>query len=256
MRVSTSVSTPSWRVVCGNSKGVWSLLRRRRPLGAGVVSGPRPTIVIVADTRLYREGLATVLEQSGRIEVLGTAADGAAAVEAVWNLRPDMALLDMSIPSRAASVQAILETAPSVKVVGLAVPDAEKEVVACAEAGVSGLVTRDCTVDELVAAIESAARDELVCSPRMAGALLRRVAALSASTRRSESAVQTLTLREREIADLVACGLSNKEIAGELSIQATTVKNHVHRILEKMDAHRRAEIAARVGPWRRVGVKN
>jgi two-component system, NarL family, nitrate/nitrite response regulator NarL len=220
------------------------------------VTGRRPRVVIVADIRLYREGLATVLEQSGRVEVLGTAGDGTAAVEAVWRLQPDIALVDSSIPSHAHSVRAILETSPSVKVVGLAVPDAEPEVVACAEAGVSGLVTRECTVDELITAIESASRGELVCTPRTAGALLRRVAALSATSRRSEGAVQTLTVREREIADLVACGLSNKEIAGELSIQVATVKNHVHRILEKMDAHRRAEIAARVGPWRRTGTRN
>jgi DNA-binding NarL/FixJ family response regulator len=207
-------------------------------------------VVIVADIRLYREGLAAALERSGRIEVVGTAADGAAAVAAVWELEPDMALVDMAIPSGAASVRAILETAPLVKVVGLAVPDAEQDVVACAETGVAGLVTRESTIEELVDAIESAARGELLCSPRTAAALLRRVAALSADSR-GELGMQTLTLREREIAELVARGLSNKEIASELRIQVATVKNHVHRILEKLNARRRSEVAARVGPWRR-----
>ena len=206
-------------------------------------------VVIVAHIRLYREGLAGALERSGRVKVVGTVAEGASAVSAVWELQPDMALVDMGIPSRAELVRGILEATPAVKVVGLAVPEAEKEVVACAETGVAGLVTRESTLEELIAAIESAARGELLCSPRTAGVLLRRVAALSASSRR-EAAAPSLTSREREIAELVARGLSNKEIAGELRIQVATVKNHVHRILEKLDARRRSEIAARVGPWR------
>jgi two-component system, NarL family, nitrate/nitrite response regulator NarL len=234
-----------------NGKGVRSKLRLCGRLGVVPVSGTLPRVVIVADIRLYREGLAAVLQQSGRVEVVGTAEDGAAAVAAVWRLEPDMALVDMAIPSGASSVRAILETAPLVKVVGLAVPDAEKDVVACAEAGVAGLVTRDFTVDELVEAIESAARGELLCSPRTAAALLRRVATLSASSRGDDASEAALTHREREIAELVARGLSNKEIAKELTIQVATVKNHVHRILEKLHARRRSEVAARVGPWRR-----
>jgi len=98
-------------------------------------------------------------------------------------------------------------------------------------------------------------RGEAVCSPRVAGALLRRIAAL-ATDGRSDRVPAHLTKREREIMGLIDEGLSNKEIAKRLRIEVATVKNHVHNILEKLQVHRRGEAAARVRaalPRRAVG---
>jgi DNA-binding NarL/FixJ family response regulator len=129
-------------------------------------------------------------------------------------------------------------------VVGIAVPDGEDDVIACAEAGLSGYVTRTDSIAATVEAIESVARGELVTTPRMAAALLQRVRNLATSAP-APGAVR-LTPREREIADLLGDGHSNKAIAQRLHIEPTTVKNHVHNILAKLGVSRRADAAQRL----------
>jgi DNA-binding NarL/FixJ family response regulator len=126
-------------------------------------------------------------------------------------------------------------------VVALAAPESEEDIIALAEAGVLGYVTRDESLDNLVTTIESVARDEMACSPWMATVLVRRVQALAAER---PGPTQRLTAREAEILELIAQGLSNKEIAARLFIEVTTVKNHVHNILEKLGVSRREEAVA------------
>ncbi|HEX7241600.1 MAG TPA: response regulator transcription factor, partial [Longimicrobiaceae bacterium] len=120
--------------------------------------------------------------------------------------------------------------------------ETEDVVLACAEAGVSGYVSRGASLDDLVGALRSVARGELVCSPHIAGSLFRRVAALS--ERREASPAAVLTPREREILGLIDQGLSNKEISRRLRIELSTVKNHVHNLLEKLQVSRRGAAAA------------
>ena len=129
--------------------------------------------------------------------------------------------------------------------VALGVADADDHVLGCAEAGVAGYVPRDASLDDLVAVIESAFRGEAICSPRIAGSLLRRIATLAAG-QNGTMPLAHLTGREREIVRLIDRGLSNKEIARDLGIEVATVKNHVHNILEKLQVRRRGEAAARM----------
>jgi two-component system, NarL family, nitrate/nitrite response regulator NarL len=198
-------------------------------------------IFMVADIRLYREGLARCLAEG--YDVVGTASDGKEALQRVFELRPELVLVDMAMLESAVTVRAIIELDSRVRVVALAVPETEGHVLACAEAGISGYVPREAALGDLFATIKSVANGEAVCSPRIAASLFRRVAALAAE-RAPDSPQAVLTAREVEIADLINEGLSNKEIAGRLYIQVATVKNHVHNILEKLQVHRRAEAAA------------
>ena len=131
------------------------------------------------------------------------------------------------------------------RVVLLAVPELEEEILACAEAGVAGYVTRNGSLEDLVVAIDSVGRGEVICSARVAGALMRRVAAL-ASERRGLPGHEPLTSRELDVAALLEAGFSNKEIAGRLCIEVTTVKHHVHNILEKLCVSRRGEAAVKL----------
>jgi DNA-binding NarL/FixJ family response regulator len=117
--------------------------------------------------------------------------------------------------------------------------------IACAEAGVSGLLTANASLTDLVASIHGAGEGELHCSPKLAGALLRRVTAL-ASGRPLNGAASALTTRELEVVRLIDRGLSNKQIALELEIELSTVKHHVHHILEKLEVARRGEAVARL----------
>jgi len=202
-------------------------------------------VAIVADIRLYREGLAQVLERHPNISVVGTAAGTNGPVASVSDVAPDVVLIDMVMPDSLAVVRRMVAAAPGVKVVSVGVGDDEHDVVASAEAGAVGYVPREGSLEDLVAVIECAARGEAVCSPRIAGALLRRVATL-ASDRVHGPVEGPLTGREREIMRLIDDGLSNKEIATRLCVEVATVKNHVHNILEKLQVHRRGEAAARV----------
>jgi DNA-binding NarL/FixJ family response regulator len=200
-------------------------------------------VLLVADIRLYREGIESVLADREPVEVVGAARDADEAVELAAGLQPDIALVDVAMADAVAGVRAIRRAVPGVKILALTVAETEAEVLMCIEAGVSGYVTRESSVDDLVAAIQSAGRDEMLCSPRIAATLVRRVAALAAgATRARPEAV--LTGRELEIVGLIDKGLSNKEIAARLLIEVPTVKNHVHNILEKLQVRRRADAAA------------
>lgn len=202
-------------------------------------------VAIVADTRLYREGLAHVLGRHPRLSVIATAARQDEALASLPQLEADVILVDMSMPDSHSVVRVILERVPLGRVIALGVIEDGESVLGCAEAGVAGYVPREASIEDLVMVIESVARGEAICSPRVAASLLRRVAAL-AGGHGGELARAHLTGREGEIVRLIDRGLSNKEIARDLGIEVATVKNHVHNILEKLQVHRRGEAAARV----------
>jgi two-component system, NarL family, nitrate/nitrite response regulator NarL len=213
------------------------------PMGGERASEGAVRILLVTDVRLYREGIESVLAGREGIEVVAAASEAGEAVGLAGSLRPEIALVDVAMPDAIEGVRAIRRAAPRVKILALTVAETEAEVLTCVEAGVSGYVTRDSSVDDLVAAIRSAGRDEMLISPRIAATLVRRVAALGAGAGRATS-VALLTSRELEIVALIDEGLSNKEIASRLLIEVPTVKNHVHNILEKLQVRRRGEAAA------------
>jgi two-component system, NarL family, nitrate/nitrite response regulator NarL len=208
------------------------------------LAGETATLVFVLATiRLYREGVAQAFAEDERFAVLGTAADGAEGLRRIEALRPDVVLVDTTIPACRSLVTAIREGSPATRIVALGVADDVAEVMPLAEAGVTGWVGRDASVDDLLSVTAIAARNEAICSPQMTGNLLRRLATLAAE-RRFAPGAGNLTVRERQIADLIDEGLSNKEIAARLSIELPTVKSHVHNILEKLHVTRRGQIAA------------
>lgn len=204
-------------------------------------------VVVAAAVRLFREGLADVLGREPAIEVAGTAADAAEIEERVAELEADLLLADASLLSEA-RVLRLRGRYPALKIVALGAFDEPDEVVAYAEAGVQGFVTREQALDELVRTLESVVRGEMHCAPHVAAALLHRVAATAGRRASGRGATVTrLTARELEIVDLLADGLSNKEIARRLSIEVPTVKNHVHNILEKLEVRSRFD----AGSWAR-----
>jgi two-component system, NarL family, nitrate/nitrite response regulator NarL len=202
-------------------------------------------VLVISGICLYREGLAEMIDRTGAISVVASASDVTEALT-LWNgldERPDVVLLDTAPVDSDVSIRALLDALPEVRVVALAVPNHETEILAVAETGIAGFVTSDASVAELVAAIESVARGEALCTPSVVAALMRRVASLARSWAEADP-VQPLTRREREILVLIDEGLSNKQIAQRLRIELSTVKNHVHHILGKLGVHRRAEAAA------------
>lgn len=205
--------------------------------------------LILAEVGLYRDVLAEALARCERIEVVGVAADLDEALVEVENVTPDIVLVDTHMPASADAVRALVAAAAQVNVVALGVPEVERFVIAFAEAGASGLVPRDGSMTDLVEVIESVSRGEMLGPPGIAATLARHLADLSRE-RRLEPMEERLTPRELEVMRLIEEGFSNKQIAGALSIELPTVKNHVHNILQKLDVDRRTEAAAQA---RRLG---
>lgn len=204
----------------------------------------RTTVLILVGVRLYREGLADALARDPRLDLVGAAADAGNALELTFKLRPDVVLVDLQLPDAAPFVRACTTGPPNAAVLALTRSDSEEELLAVAQAGITGYVTHDTSLTELAVALESAARGEMICSPRAAATLLRQLGALTRHAHAGEGG--GLTPRELQIVQLIDAGRSNKEIARELYIEIPTVKNHVHNILEKLGVRRRGEAAAKL----------
>ena len=198
-------------------------------------------VFIADDNRLLREGLVSMLEEQKDFVVVGTAASGQMALEQIKELRPEVALMDIGMPDKDGIevTRALHKDLPEVKVIILGMPDLTDEIMACIEAGAVGYVLKEASFDHLIETIRLAKRGESFCSPRMAASLFSRVAEL-AGEKIPKSSIK-LTPREVEIINKIAEGLSNKEIAQRFSIEAQTVKNHVHNILDKLQLHNRLE---------------
>ncbi|MCC7052808.1 MAG: response regulator transcription factor [Gemmatimonadaceae bacterium] len=213
------------------------------------------SVVLVVGVRLYREGLAVELGRDPRLDVVGQCGTPAEALAIVGATPPDVILVDIRTPQAFTLLRLLREQSAPVRVVAFAVAEDEDDIERCAEAGVAGFVTQDVSIDDIANAVIAARCGELNCSPRSAALLLRRLATLASrvsASRAPGDVLSQLTAREREILALLATGCSNKAIAGELHIETTTVKNHVHRILEKIGARTRIEAAARVRGMERL----
>lgn len=204
----------------------------------------RTRVAVVSDVRLYREGLAALFRRIRECKVVASAEGPDEAAARVRDGDVDVVVLDVGTGNVAAA-RRLLAVTPGARVVALGGTDAPEDVIALAEAGVLGYVTSDYSLDGLGATIESVAHDEMICDPWIATLLVRRVQELAAD--RPEPR-HRLTAREAGVLQLVADGLSNREIASRLHIELTTVKNHVHNILEKLGAKTRAEAVAVVAP--------
>jgi DNA-binding NarL/FixJ family response regulator len=204
--------------------------------------------ITVSDVRLFREGLADLLRRFREFEVLGTARDLADAVALLEDAAADVVLLDMASADGLATVRYLVTAYPTLKIVAVAVPETESDIIACAEAGVSGYVPREASTVELIDAMTAAVSGELHCSARIAGSLLRRVTRLASVSLTSPDAPY-LTPRERDVLRLLEFGRSNKEIARSLCIELATAKNHVHNVMEKLGVRRRGEAAAATRRW-------
>ena len=211
----------------------------RRALRAAGITRPT-SVLIVADTALYRDGLALSLARRKVIRVLSAPIGPEDVVERLAVMSPDVVLFDVA-DNGLAWIEELFAAKPRARVIVLGFRETEADVLAYAQAGVSGFVTRESSLDELVACVRSVAHDDLVFSPRAAAALFARVGAHPAVDRREPA---TLTARQLEILHLIDAGLSNKQIAQQLCIELSTVKNHVHQILDKLHVRSRREAAA------------
>jgi DNA-binding NarL/FixJ family response regulator len=178
-------------------------------------------VLVVDDHTIVRDGLVQLLAAAPDLEVVGSAGDGAAAVELAADGRPDIVLMDLSMPGMSGieATRLIGERSPASQVLVLTSFVDRDRVVEALEAGAIGYLLKDAEPAELITAIRSAARGESPLDPRAARTML--------SAQRAAGPLESLTDREREVLGLVAEGLPNKQIARKLGISEKTVKAHL-----------------------------
>jgi DNA-binding NarL/FixJ family response regulator len=209
---------------------------------------PAPRVVIADDQELVRTGFRLILTSRG-VDVVGEAADGAEAVEAVRRLRPDVVLLDIRMPNMDGleAARRILAQVPDCRVIMLTTFDLDSYVYAALAAGASGFLLKDVTPAHLAAAVRLVDTGDALLAPSITRRLVERHASVSgpAPARSAAPAVHrdlaVLTPREREVLTLLGKGLSNTELARTLTLSEATVKTHVARIFAKLTLRDRAQ---------------
>jgi len=199
-------------------------------------------VLLVDDDDLMRAGLRSVLTSDETIEVVGEAGDGRDAVRAIRERNPDLVLMDIRMPhlDGIAATREVLAASPEVKVVVLTTFEQDDYIFDALNAGASGFLLKRTKPEDLIAAIHTVAAGDALLSPSVTRRVIDQMAAqpvpVSAGSR-----LDALTPRELEVLELVARGLSNREIAERFVIEESTVKTHVKRILMKLGLRDRVQ---------------
>ena len=202
-------------------------------------------VLIVDDQALVRTGFRLILEAEDDLEVVGEAADGAAAVRLAEELRPDVVLLDVQMPELDGLEAARRILAPGrahqPKVLMLTTFDLDAYVYEAMRCGASGFLLKDTPAEQLAAGVRAVARGEALLAPAITRRLITEFTRRPLTGHGLPKIVDRLTSRELEVFRLLAHGLSNQEIAAELYLGETTVKTHVARILAKLSVRDRVQ---------------
>lgn len=202
----------------------------------------RIRVLIADDHAIVRDGVKALLDDAGDVEVVGEAADGAAAIEACRRLRPDLVLMDIAMPGLGgleATLQ-IRKEMPDIKVLVLTQYEDREYVRRFLKLGVSGYVLKKAAGAELVAAVRAASKGGLVLDPEIAREAIRESEEPAAAP--AAGSYESLTDREKQVLKLVAEGRSNKEVAELLDISVKTAMSHREHVMEKLSLHSRTDL--------------
>ncbi len=211
-------------------------------------------MVLVDDDPLVRAGLAMILRGAPHVEIVGEAGDGVEGLVVIDETRPDVVLMDIRMPRMDGldATQRLSQRDDGPAVIVLTTFDADEYVVRALAHGATGFLLKDTPPATIVEAIDKVAAGEPMLSPSVTTQLIRQVVGAPGSTSSddrldvAQQRLSTLTERERDVAVAIGHGRSNAEIAGELFMSVATVKAHVTRILSKLDATNRVQIAITV----------
>jgi two-component system NarL family response regulator len=203
------------------------------------------SIVLIEDNRLVREGIAAMLNQTSDFQVVGAASSG--EPELLRSKTPQVILLDLGLweDDSLRIAEVISKESPGSRIIVMDLLPAHEDIAEFVNAGIWGFIMKDATFEDLVRTIRSVVAGTKVLPPQMTSTLFSQIAkeALNANDSAAIESVR-MTEREREVIDLIAKGLSNKEISARLEIAPHTVKSHVRNIMEKLTLHTRLQIAA------------
>jgi two-component system response regulator NreC len=200
-------------------------------------------LLLVDDHAVVRTGLRMLLEDQGGMEIVGEAGTAREALEAVEALSPDVVLMDIGLPdiSGIEAARSIKACRPETAVVALTIHEDQEYFFKMLDAGATGYVPKRAAAEELIQAIETAAAGEVYLYPSLAKLLVEDYLS-SETAERGRQALDGLTAREQEVLTLLADGLSNPEIAEQLTISPKTVARHRENIMQKLNLHSRSEL--------------
>jgi DNA-binding NarL/FixJ family response regulator len=213
--------------------------------------GPTVRVMLVEDDELMREGLRAVLSSDESIDVVEEADNGRVAIQRARRARPDVVLMDVRMPEMdgIAATGELIDAVPEAKVVILTTFEEDEYILGALRAGASGFLLKRTSPEELTAAIRTVAAGEALLSPSVTRRVIDRMAAQPVVGEVRDARLDELTPREREVLELIATGLSNREIAEALVVEETTVKTHVKRVLMKLDARDRVQAVILAYEW-------
>jgi DNA-binding NarL/FixJ family response regulator len=201
-------------------------------------------VLIVDDHDLFRSGLRNLLEEEG-VQIVGEASAGQEALKIVRELAPDVVVMDLNMPGMGGveATRHISTIAPLTRVLMLTISDQDNDVIDAIMAGACGYLLKDSSIQDLIAGIRAASLGESLISPTIAGKVLERIRAATASPEAAEAIRAELSDREIEVLKLIANGKDNAQIAADLHISPKTVKNHISNILMKLQIENRIQAA-------------
>jgi DNA-binding NarL/FixJ family response regulator len=195
-------------------------------------------IVLVEDHTILREGLRSLLHEHHNLEVTGEAADGRSGIRLILSQRPDLVLMDLSMPKMNGfeAIREIKKTEPGIKIIALTVHNTEEYILMTLQAGADGYVLKYATHDELIMAIRQVLSPKRFLSPSVSGKVIEGYLEGKKNTA-PQTQMDTLTQREREVLKLIAEGYKNKDVANFLCISLKTVEKHRANLMRKLDLH-------------------
>jgi DNA-binding NarL/FixJ family response regulator len=202
------------------------------------------SVVLADDQALVRVGFRLILEAEDDLAVVGEAGDGDQAVEVTRRLRPDVVLMDVQMPDLDGieATRELTRAAPRARVLILTTFEQDDYIFGALRAGASGFLVKRTKPEELIAAVHTVGGGESLLSPSVTRRVIDRMAQQPTPDLAGQTKLDELTQREREVLELVARGLSNREIAAELVVEESTIRSHIRRILMKLDLRDRVQI--------------
>jgi DNA-binding NarL/FixJ family response regulator len=200
-------------------------------------------VLIADDDDLMRAGLVELLTADPQIEIIGQASTGRQAVERACQLAPDVVLMDVRMPDLdgISATRELARAAPATRVLILTTFEQDDYIFGALHAGASGFLLKRARPEELIAAVHTVAAGEALLSPSVTRRVIDRMAQQPTPELADQAKLDGLTPREREVLELIARGLSNREIAATLAVEESTIRTHVKRLLMKLELRDRVQ---------------
>jgi DNA-binding NarL/FixJ family response regulator len=203
-------------------------------------------LLLVEDNRLLRDGIVSMLKNLADINVIAVSGNGNDTISRLQQLKPDVVILDLGLQSQNSLtiVKIVKKNFPKAKVIIMDLIPVQGDITQYVKAGASGFILKDATLDEFLLTIRTVANGKNVLPPYLNDSLFSKIIehALKGGKKKLRDAVR-MTKREREVIELIADGLSNKEIGQKLAVSTYTIKSHIHNVMEKLALHTRLEVA-------------